>query len=75
MFTPRSFERVNRFTREQTRGLTFVVRRAVTLGLPVILVGQQSGHENVIEDYLSLTDEIVRQVPPSSTATSYFPAC
>lgn len=40
-----------------------VVRRAVTLGLPVILVGQQSGNENVAEDYMQLTDEIVKQVP------------
>ncbi len=52
-----------------------VVRRAVTLGLPVILVGQQSGHENVIEDYLNLTDEIVRQVPPATSASSFHPAC
>jgi chromosome partitioning protein len=43
-----------------------IVRRAVTLGLPVLLVGQQSGHENVVEDYLHLTDEIVRQVSRES---------
>lgn len=54
-----------------------IVRRAVTLGLPVILVGQQTGTENVAEDYMQLTDEIIRQVPaptpaPGSPSPSQF---
>lgn len=48
-----------------------IVRRAVTLGLPVILVGQQATTENVAEDYLQLADEVIRQLPletdPSET--------
>jgi len=40
-----------------------VVRRAVTLGLPVILVGQQTATENVAEDYFKFAEEIIAQVP------------
>jgi chromosome partitioning protein len=49
-----------------------IVRRAVTLGLPVILVGQQSGNENVLEDYLQMTNELVRQVPAVPSASASF---
>jgi chromosome partitioning protein len=35
-----------------------VVRRAVTLGLPVICVGNASGTENVVGDYESVTREL-----------------
>jgi chromosome partitioning protein len=41
-----------------------VVRRAVTLGLPVILVGdatEESAQENVVGDYRKLATEIIRQ--------------
>ncbi len=41
-----------------------VVRRAVTLGLPVILLGQeqtQEGQDNVVTDYRKVAAEIVRQ--------------
>lgn len=43
-----------------------VVRRAVTLGLPVLLVGQDaadSGQDNVIGDYRKLTQELLNQAP------------
>lgn len=48
-----------------------IVRRAVTLGLPVILVGQQVANENVAEDYMQLTAELQRQVPQSSPSPSF----
>lgn len=51
-----------------------IVRRAVTLGLPVILVGQQTTSENVAEDYLHLADEILRQVPATSTPSQPVPS-
>lgn len=41
-----------------------VVRRAVTLGLPVVLVGQEGADEsqdNVVNDYRKLASEIIRQ--------------
>ena len=41
-----------------------VVRRAVTLGLPVLLVGQDandSGQDNVVSDYRKLTLELLNQ--------------
>lgn len=47
-----------------------IVRRAVTLGLPVILVGQQSATENVVEDYLQLSEELIRHVPASGSSSS-----
>lgn len=49
-----------------------IVRRSVTLGLPVILVGQQSATENVTEDYLHLTDELIAQAPAAMEAPSPF---
>ena len=40
-----------------------VVRRAVTLGLPVVLVGQSAeGDDNVVGDYSKLANEIVHHV-------------
>lgn len=52
-----------------------IVRRSVTLGLPVILVGQQTARENVAEDYLQLSEEIINQVPasPRTSAASSSP--
>jgi chromosome partitioning protein len=46
-----------------------IVRRAVTLGLPVILVGQQVATENVAEDYLQLSEELLAQVPAATEST------
>lgn len=46
-----------------------VVRRAVTLGLPVALLAQESddgSQDNVITDYCRLADEIIRMGPISS---------
>jgi len=41
-----------------------VVRRAVTLGLPVFLVGQEAGDEDsVSNDYLKLAGEIIDHMP------------
>jgi chromosome partitioning protein len=41
-----------------------VVRRAVTLGLPVFLVGQEAGDEDsVSNDYLKLAGEIIDHLP------------
>jgi len=43
-----------------------VVRRAVTLGLPVILVAQdgpEANQDNVVSDYRKLTSELLQQVP------------
>jgi chromosome partitioning protein len=43
-----------------------VVRRAVTLGLPVFLVGQEAGDEDsVSNDYLKLAGEIIDHLPAS----------
>ncbi|HET7536342.1 MAG TPA: AAA family ATPase [Candidatus Didemnitutus sp.] len=43
-----------------------VVRRAVTLGLPVCLVGQEAGEEDsVSNDYLKLASEIIDHAPAS----------
>ncbi len=42
-----------------------VVRRAVTLGLPVVLVGQEAsdpGQDNVVSDYRKVTTELLNQV-------------
>lgn len=47
-----------------------IVRRSVTLGLPVILVGQQAVHENVADDYFQLSEELIRQVPASERSSS-----
>jgi chromosome partitioning protein len=41
-----------------------VVRRAVTLGLPVVLVSQEASDEtqdNVVNDYRKVAAELVRQ--------------
>jgi chromosome partitioning protein len=43
-----------------------VVRRAVTLGLPVVLLGQDgegAGQDNVVQDYRQVADELVRHKP------------
>lgn len=43
-----------------------VVRRAVTLGLPVLLIGadaEASGQSNVVSDYRQLASEIIRHIP------------
>ncbi|MFH1499052.1 MAG: AAA family ATPase [Verrucomicrobiota bacterium] len=43
-----------------------VVRRAVTLGLPVLLIGadsEESGQSNVVSDYRQLASEIIRHEP------------
>lgn len=43
-----------------------VVRRAVTLGLPVLLIGaesEDSGQSNVVSDYRQLAGEIIRHEP------------
>lgn len=47
-----------------------LVRRAVTLGLPVLLVGHQQVAENVAEDYRHLTEEVVCQIPANTPSTS-----
>ncbi len=47
-----------------------IVRRAVTLGLPVLLVGQQPAGESVIEDYFSLADELIAPGPAARTNPS-----
>lgn len=47
-----------------------VVRRAVTLGLPVICIGNAAGTEGVAEDYTSLTAEICAGEPASSSEES-----
>ena len=36
-----------------------VVRRAVTLGLPVFCIGNAIGTEGVVDDYARVTDELV----------------
>jgi chromosome partitioning protein len=41
-----------------------VVRRAVTLGLPVALIGQESQQEdNVAHDYRKVADEMMNHTP------------
>ena len=43
-----------------------IVRRAVTLGLPVFLVGADaSGEDGVANDYLKLATEIIENAPPA----------
>lgn len=46
-----------------------VVRRAVTLGLPVILVEQQAGGNSVVDDYMNLTKELISHIATPSLAT------
>lgn len=45
-----------------------VVRRAVTLGLPVCSLGQTPGTEGVLEDYRSLARQVMRYEPAVSAA-------
>ena len=40
-----------------------VVRRAVALGLPVNLLGQEAAGDNVLRDYERVAEELLRQVP------------
>lgn len=40
-----------------------VVRRAVALGLPVNLLGQETAGDNVVRDYENLANELVRHAP------------
>jgi chromosome partitioning protein len=40
-----------------------VVRRAVALGLPVNLLGQEAAGDNVVRDYENLANELVRNAP------------
>jgi chromosome partitioning protein len=42
-----------------------VVRRAVALGLPVNLLGQESTGDNVVRDYENLAAELIRNAPQS----------
>lgn len=44
-----------------------VVRRAVTLGLPVSMVGQQSAEDTVVNDYLNFAKELIRHDPYRGT--------
>ncbi len=41
-----------------------VVRRAVALGLPVILLAQEAAGDNVVRDYERVAEEIIRNPPP-----------
>lgn len=43
-----------------------VVRRAVTLGLPVNVLGQTPGTDGVLEDYRALTKQIMRHDPSTA---------
>lgn len=43
-----------------------VVRRAVALGLPVILLGQEAAGDNVVRDYERVADELIRNPPALS---------
>ena len=43
-----------------------VVRRAVALGLPVNLLGQEAAGDNVVRDYERLAEELVNSAPPSA---------
>ena len=40
-----------------------VVRRAVALGLPVNLISQETGGDNVVRDYERVTEELLRLAP------------
>ena len=40
-----------------------VVRRAVALGLPVILLGQEAGGDNVVRDFERVAEELLRNTP------------
>jgi chromosome partitioning protein len=40
-----------------------VVRRAVALGLPVSLLGQEAGGDSVVRDYERVAEELVRNAP------------
>jgi chromosome partitioning protein len=42
-----------------------VVRRAVALGLPVNLLGQEAAGDNVIRDFERVAEEILRNAPPA----------
>ena len=42
-----------------------VVRRAVALGLPVALLGQEAAGDNVVRDYERVAEEILRNPPPA----------
>jgi chromosome partitioning protein len=42
-----------------------VVRRAVALGLPVALLGQEAAGDNVVRDYEHLAEELLRNPPPA----------
>ena len=47
-------------------GDAMIVRRAVTLGLPVFLVGTEGNEEDsVANDYLKLATEIIENAPPA----------
>lgn len=43
-----------------------VVRRAVALGLPVNLLGQEAGGDNVVRDYERVAEELLRLAPSST---------
>lgn len=43
-----------------------VVRRAVALGLPVNLLGQEAAGDNVVRDYENLAAELIRHAPAES---------
>lgn len=43
-----------------------VVRRAVALGLPVVLLGQEAAGDNVVRDYEHVAEELLRNPPPAS---------
>jgi chromosome partitioning protein len=47
-----------------------VVRRAVTLGLPVICCGNASGTEGVADDYAALANEIIAANPQAHAPTN-----
>lgn len=40
-----------------------VVRRAVALGLPVILLGQEAAGDNVVRDFEAIATELIRHAP------------
>lgn len=43
-----------------------VVRRAVALGLPVVLLGQEAAGDNVVRDYEHVAEELLRNPPSAS---------
>lgn len=47
-----------------------VVRRAVTLGLPVCSLGQTPGTEGILEDYRNITRQIIKHDPAAITAAA-----